>query len=141
MCFECTLEEVTGIETKDLEDGWTPEIVAAIEWPAVTSEMKLLARLRWVLYECTNAITGGPMHIFSDDYNVEDSNLEFCAKEIDEDPLGREKDYPDWPLVQAVSRRMIELARPMTEAERAVSLSLSWGELKLDHEGKVITRH
>lgn len=136
MCFTCTLEEVTGIDSHDLEDGWTPELVAAIEWPEATNEMKLLARLRWALYECTSAVTGGPMHVFTDDYNVDDENVEGCARFIEEDePYDEHRE--DWPLVQAISRRMVELARPMSTAERAVALSLSWGELWLDAQGKV----
>lgn len=140
MCFTCTLEEVTGIESKDLEDGWTPEIVAAVEWPEVTNEMRLLARLRWALYECTSATTGGPMHVFTDDYNVEDSNLEFCLKEATSGTWVSWDDAGDEELVCAISKRMCELAAPMTTAERAVALSLSWGELRLDHDGKVTTR-
>jgi hypothetical protein len=140
MCFTCTLEEVTGIDSQDLVDGWTVDEVRKVQWPAVTDEMKLLARLRWVLYECTSACTGGPMHIFTDDYNVEDSNLDFCEKEALNDTHWGVTDYPDWPLVKAVTLRMCELARPMSEAERAVALSLSWGELQLDASGKVVVR-
>lgn len=80
------------------------------------------------------------MHIFTDDYNVEDSNLDFCEKGALEDTHWGADDYPDWPLVKAVSLRMCELARPMTTAERTVALSLSWGELRLDDKGKVVRR-
>lgn len=137
MCLTCTLEEVTGIDSQDLEDGWTSQIVAAIQWPAVTDDMKLLARLRWALYECTSATTGGPMHVFTDDYNVEDTILNGC-EEATKGKHWSDDERPDWPLVREISRRMIELARPMTEAERAVALSLSWGELHLDATGKVV---
>jgi hypothetical protein len=139
MCFTCTLEEVTGIDSQDLVDGWTVDEVRNVQWPAVTDDMKLLARLRWVLYECTSACTGGPMHIFTDDYNVDDSHVDFCEKDARDDTHWGHNE-PDWPLVKAVTLRMCELARPMTTAERAVALSLSWGELQLDASGKVVVR-
>jgi hypothetical protein len=137
MCFTCTLEAVSGLAREDLEDGFTDEIIDSLPWPVVTPEMELLARLRWVLYECTTATTGGPMHIFTDDYNVEDSNVEACARGIEEnEPYDESRE--DWPFVQALSRRMVELARPMTEAERAVALSLSWGEMRVTETGTLV---
>ena len=135
MCFTCTLEAVTGLDSKE-KGGWSPEEVAEIVWPDCSSEMITLGRLRWALYECTSATTGGPMHIFTDDFNVEDSNLEFCLESAKKKGEWY-SDFDDWPLVSAISIRMCELAAPMSEGERAVALSLSWGDLRLDHDGKV----
>lgn len=139
MCFTCTLEAVSGIDTKDLEDGWTDEVIDSLVWPAVTEDMALLSRLRWVLYECTSATTGGPMHVFTDDYNVEDDILDGC-EEATKGHHWSDDERPDWDLVRAISVRMIELARPMTEAERAVALSLSWGELRVTETGTLVMR-
>ena len=139
MCFTCTLEAVSGMDTKDLEDGWTDEIIDSLAWPTVTDAMRLLANLRWVLYECTSATTGGPMHVFTDDYNVEDSTLDFCWKATEGDHWS-DDERPDWDLIRAISRRMVELARPMTEAERAVALSLSWRELRVTETGTLVMR-
>lgn len=140
MCFTCTLEAVTGVDSQELEDGWTAEIVEGVEWPKATHGMVALAKLRLALYDCTSAGTGGPMHVFTDDYNVEDEILDACEAHIEGYEPYDEATEADVALVKAISRRMIELAREMTEAERAVALSLSWGELTADRDGNVRRR-
>jgi hypothetical protein len=135
MCLSCTLGAVTG------DKNFPREREAEIVWPDVTDQMKLLARLRWTLYECTSATTGGPLHIFTDDYNAEDTHIESCWEHVvkeDADEWWTKRG--DWDLVRAVSKRILELARPMTEAERCVALSLSWGELRMNENGKVELR-
>lgn len=48
------------------------------EWPEITPLMLETSRLIEQLYELPNCSVGGPLHILTDDQNVDDDNLAFC---------------------------------------------------------------
>lgn len=78
------------------------------------------------------------MHIFTDDYNASDGNIAFCRKEAEGDHWSSNE--RDWPLIQAISLRMCDLAEPMSPGERLTAISLSWGEIGVDHDGRIVRR-
>ncbi|SRR5581483_441698 len=88
------------------------------------------------------ACTGGNLHIVLDDWNVEDSDLDFCNQCImgaGVMPLGgstvaahlryneQKRANPDPPEQLAAERRCHDLFRALTEEERASALALHDG--------------
>ena len=57
---------------------------------------------------------GGPMHIVTDDSNVDDHSLEFCIGKLKGDPC------------EAEARSVIEFLRPLTEKEREEVIDEFW---------------
>jgi hypothetical protein len=89
-----------------------------------------------------HSCVGGNLHIVLDDWNIEDSNLEFCSHCIDHAgmmPLAKDaadchKRYnekkrldPDPPEQLAAERRCCDLFMALTEDERASALALNDG--------------
>lgn len=106
MCYGCWQEalEDAGLTSVD-PDVISPEIVAAAE--AVRA-----------LYEFN--CVGGPMHIVTDDWNLEDGNLASCAEQI--------KAEEHEPTRLAALDAYWALA-PLTEFQRAVALAVWEGFL------------
>jgi hypothetical protein len=92
------------------------------------------------VYEYSGA--GGNLHIVLDDWNVEDSNLEFCSACIDgagvmplegsDHPAhlrynDERRANPDPPDQLAVERQCCDLFQQMTEEERVSALALFEG--------------
>lgn len=64
------------------------------------------------LYAMPDCAAGGPLHIVTDDYNVEDRHLEFCA-----DRLG------EWPAAtRKVAEAILSELRKMPVGEREAAL-------------------
>lgn len=61
-----------------------------------------------------NADHYGPLHIFVDDWNAEDSHIDFCAGEAEQ--RGTELD-----------KQIIALVQPMSHDERLTALALAAG--------------
>ena len=122
MCYGCW--EEAGKPTND-----TPAVRAAAA--TVTA-----------LYEHPNCIVGGNLHIVTDDWNLEDSNLEFCRHciehagmmPIDDDAHEIHKWYneqkranPDPPDQLAVERACLDALAVLTEDERHAAMALADG--------------
>ena len=140
MCLSCTIEEVTGVDLgtdagHDELDRIKAENGGRIPWPPVTAEMKEVAGYIHALYEIPDGGTGGPLHIFTDDDNVEDSNLAFCRKEVQKWSEGQH--YADDPKaavrIALLGGWILDLAEKMTLPERAVAVSLGHGILAEMH--------
>jgi hypothetical protein len=98
------------------------EVEAAGGWPPITDQIRAAGTLVAELYE--HHAVGGPLHIVTDDYNVEDTHLDFCA-----DWLAKSTDEDYSSTVRRVSAEILAMLRPMTPAERAVAVSC----FDLDH--------
>lgn len=90
----------------------------------LTPEIALVRRLVWTLYNIDGCEVGGPLHIVTDDMNVEDGCLDFCAGGMDNwlrDWYADE--YPDTvDEVRTVATSIIDALRPMSLAERATAV-------------------
>lgn len=64
------------------------------------------------LYELDGS--GGRLHIVTDDWNLEDGNIEFCREAVSKAVPGEQAD---------VERRIVELMTPMSAAERGATLA------------------
>lgn len=115
---------------------WEEAGKPVIDTPAVRAAAQAAAEV----YE--HACTGGNLHIVLDDWNIEDSNLEFCSQCIDGAgvmPLGgstfaahlryneEKQANPDPPEQLAVERCCCDLFMALTEEERASALALNDG--------------
>jgi len=114
--------------TPDLFDLYSPEefddlIITRMHlgWHEAPSEHQLeAARLINWLYGQEWGRVGGPLHILTDDGNIDDDHLGFCFKEIDnhEYPTVSPKTEED----KEKCRRILELMRPMTREGRAQTI-------------------
>lgn len=99
-------------------DGNTPDIPEA----SVPEEtQKQITELCNWLYSQDWGRVGGPLHIITDDGNIEDHHLRFCLEVLDEDPK-----YPDiHPTTKAEvekCRLLIELLQSLTVGGRYLAL-------------------
>lgn len=122
-----------GLDLSTDEGHDALESLGRIPWPDVTDAMREAAALIAALY-AGEAITGGPLHIVTDDDNVSDGNLAFCRDNIANFP--HPEDYRDWPKVAALSGWILDLLEPLDTKQRAVAISLGHGRLAEIH-GKV----
>ena len=89
-----------------------------------------------------HSCVGGNLHIVLDDWNIEDSHLEFCSQcidgagvmPLDDNAADFHRQYneqrranPDPPEQLAAERRCCELFKALTEDERASALALHDG--------------
>lgn len=123
MCFYCAVEYVTGIDTS------VDEVPDVINWPPFTPEMREAAQLVADLYELPKGCTGGPLHIFTDDYNADDSNLATCRRQATPDECPDDWYGEAWPAIRAISLRILDLMEPMTPAQRVTALVVAHGEV------------
>lgn len=135
MCLTCTIEEVTGLDLSTDEGHEAIAKLDRIPWPAVTDEMREAAALIGALYANPAGGTGGPLHIVTDDDNVEDSNLEYCSKGLNE--------WKGWDCtpeqeerVKVISGMILDLLWPLDTKQRAVTVSLGYGFLS-EIDGRV----
>ena len=77
-----------------------------------------LNSLLTALYDTRQGGTGGPVHIVTDDLNVEDRHLDFCQREC-EDP------FWTWEVTM-LSLKILAVLSPMTSAEREAALKAWW---------------
>lgn len=77
----------------------------------VTDDMRRVSRLVNDLYSLEGCVTGGPLHIVVDDYNLEAQDLEWCRKHLD----GR--DYEEH--VKVLCHTILDALTPLTLAQRA----------------------
>ena len=123
MCRGCILDvmlerdEEEGIQYVD-DEHW-----ASIKWPELTPTMLRCAVLILDLYEFEGCVVGGPLHIVVDDFNIEDSNLDFCEERL---PFPIIPEYDD-PAITRISSEIISLMRGMDARERTTVLALAHG--------------
>lgn len=110
MCGDCVARYVLGLD--DEEEYDVEEARAAIAAVPVSDEMLECRDLVESLYE-TEPV-GGPLHVATDDYNLDDESLAFCRARV------AEGDYR--PGTAEIASRILDLLGPMTLAQRAVSL-------------------
>lgn len=138
MCLSCTIEEVTGFDLSTDEGHDAMDAMKArgerIPWPEVTRKMRECSYLISALYEAEEYFTGGPLHILTDDHNVEDSHLSFCREQIS--AFVRPDEYEDYAKVAKLSSWILDLMEPMSTKERAVTVSLAFNYLA-EIDGKV----
>lgn len=98
----------------DVDDS--DDTPTGVEWPDVTDEIRAAAALIDLLYEIE--IAGGPLHIYTDDFNVEDSNLLFCQGQVD-----AEED----PETKARAQAILDATQPMTKTQRLMVMAVVEG--------------
>ena len=134
MCMTCVIEEVTGFDLSTDEGHDALAELGRILWPDASDQMLEAAGYIGALYGAPSGGTGGPLHVVTDDFNVEDDNLVFCRKYIaDWEPYG---DGEDEERVRLLSAWILDLLEPMSEVERSVAIALGHNELAELH-GKI----
>lgn len=107
---------------------WNCVIEAGGDTIEVTDEMIRVARIIDWFHTHEDCGAGGPLHIVTDDTNVDDSSLEFCRQQLaaggyEGFGLGRQ-----WvahaPEVIAVAGVILDGLQPMSEAQRARTVNL-----------------
>jgi hypothetical protein len=97
-------------------------------WPEITPVMRLTSELIDRLYGFDMCGVGGPLHIVTDDDNVTDNNLTWCAESL----ADIANDAPAWwtphldqvPEMVGVASAILTGLWSMSVAERAVSVRL-----------------
>jgi hypothetical protein len=135
MCLSCIIEQITGFDLSTDEGHDALSRLRRIPWPTATDEMIECAAYVRALYENPAGDTGGPLHIVTDDNNVEDSHLSFCRELI-----GEWTGYDCWPeqehRAKVISGWILDLMEPMDVIQRQVTLGLGHGDLA-EHHGHV----
>ena len=127
MCISCTIEEVTGLDMSTDEGHEEFAKLDRIPWPDASDSMLEAAAYIGALYAAPSGGTGGPLHVVTDDFNVNDHNLFFCRNYIVEwEPYGEGKDEE---RVRLLSAWILDLLEPMSEVERSVSIALGHDQL------------
>jgi len=106
--FEARIEWQNGVD-------WDRELEVSEE---IQSEISELAN--W-LYDQDWGRVGGPLHIITDDNNLEDSHLWMCMRSIDEDPK-YPSIHPKTEVEKAKCRRLIQLLVPLNVSQRDTAL-------------------
>lgn len=104
---------------------------AGVTYVAITDEMQSLARLIEEFYQLPKCSTGGPLHITTDDNNVDDSNLEFCRKQIDKDendPWYGDETAEDKRRRRALGTEILDRLAALSIVERAVVCAMHHGD-------------
>lgn len=99
-------------------DGNTPDIAVA-EVPEAT-QTEITELCNW-LYSQDWGRVGGPLHIITDDGNVEDNHLAYCLKAIDENPM-YPSIHPSTNGEKEKCRLLIELLQSLTVGGRYLAL-------------------
>lgn len=133
MCIQCAIELVTGLDLATDEGHEQLARLGRIPWPDVTDGMRECAALISALY-AGEAGTGGPLHVVTDDDNVEDSSLAFARTQITNP--SHPENYKDWDKVATISRWILDLMDEMYPVQRIVTNALAHGSLAEIH-GKV----
>ena len=124
MCLSCIIEEITGLDLGTQEGHDELEKLGRIPWPKATNEMVECAAYVTALHENPAGGTGGPLHIITDDNNVEDHHLAYCREHLD-GWTGYDCTDKQELQVKALSLWILDLLDPMSLAERQVTLGLS----------------
>lgn len=93
-----------------------------------TPQIRRVVKLCEQLYAF--APVGGNCHIVTDDWNIEDSHIEYCQRQVAEGgwlDWRTGKHYNNNPAQLAIEKELLDLMRPMSEAERASALGMMWG--------------
>lgn len=135
MCLSCTIEEVTGIDLSTEAGHDALEALGRIPWPDATPAMLECASYIVALHAHPDGGTGGPLHIVVDDDNVDDSNLAYCRGNIVSwDAYDTESPPETVDRARALSTWILDLLDPMSTKERAVTIALADGNLKVIEE-------
>lgn len=133
MCLSCVIEEVSGFDLQTEEGHEALQALkdngGRIEWPRASKKMIECAAYVSALYANPAGGTGGPLHITTDDYNVDTSNLDYCHTHLDE-WVGYDCTAEQELRVKALSRWILDLLYPMSTAERSVTMALAHGSLR-----------
>lgn len=127
MCRQCVADVMYGHEknTPIDEEAWD-----AIEWPAWTADMERCSELVGHLYSLPECAVGGPLHVLTDDFNVEDGTLDFCADGIKDHWSVQRVEPIDAVDIATTATKIIELTRSMTIEERITVLAHVWGYIE-----------
>lgn len=107
MCWVCVGE---GFSSEEAD--------AAVANPEVDRVARLIAAF-YALPECG---AGGPLHIVTDDTNVEDHSLDFCERElVNPDPVTSWHRMGNPAEVRRQGQAILTALRAMSECERAVA--------------------
>lgn len=107
-----------------------PELWNKIEWqdgveynrqidPSPEAQEEFTSLYKW-LYTQPWGVVGGPLHIVTDDMNLENSHLGFCMTEIDRTEYAGSSPQTDADKVKC--RRMLELLRSMNLSQRNAAI-------------------
>lgn len=124
MCRNCVASYMLDLGDRDFvtDDEWD-----SIEWPDSTPEMQRLTAAIQRLYGFDTCSVGGPLHIVTDDYNIEDSSIDFCERDLDTHWSLNEISADEREEITETTREIIALMRPMTLQERVVALGRTDG--------------
>ena len=95
------------------EDG-IPVIVAF----DIDTDMVALARRIRDFYDMDGMSTGGPLHIVTDDNNVEDSHLAFCREAVEKPDGWWRRECDDVDAMTAQATAILDGLAPLTLAQR-----------------------
>ena len=120
MCLSCLHDTICDDDPCEREDHYMLEGIVASCPPAPETLAETAGLIRQWYRLCDNFGVGGPLHIQLDDSNTEDCFL--TTKVYDEA-------WENWyaadrtPERYAMGLRILELLRPMTEAEREMTIA------------------
>ena len=110
---------------------WNCVVEAGGDQIEVTDEMIRVARIIDWFHAHPDCAVGGPLHIITDDTNVDDGSLNFCRQTVEAgrvetgcSPLTGRDVIVYAPEVCAVARVILDGLQPMSRAERARTVNL-----------------
>lgn len=124
MCRNCVASYMLDLGDRDVV---TDEEWDSIDWPYSTPEMRRLTAAIQRLYGFDACSVGGPLHIVTDDYNIEDASLDFCERDLGTHWALNEISAEEREAITETTREIIALMRPMTLQERVVALGRTDG--------------
>jgi hypothetical protein len=96
-----------------------------------TLQVRYAAECKNRLYEHPRGCVGAALHIFTDDWNVDDSSLRFCGthigrieREAKEDPTNGPEDLARYAELTELEQACFDAFMPLTEDERVSALAL-----------------
>lgn len=124
MCLTCAIEEVApSIDGEQVA-------IADVPWPEMTAKMReavLLVRRLYSEKDGLGIASGGHLHVFVDDFNVDDATIAFHRRE-QQDGSWRANDdywrhYVDVDAMFELCGEILDLVEPMSSQQRATVLA------------------
>lgn len=95
-----------------------------------TSKMEGLSILIREFYKWPGCETGGPLHVATDDYNLEDSSLAFCRKSLESDGWWLQEHLipagVDIAVWRNIGRMILDGLEQLSVQERATVVHRAW---------------
>lgn len=99
--------------------------------PVINDKTKKAVELIQAVYDCVEGGAGGYGHIVFDDWNIDDSSIDFCLNEIKKDVTIHEDewDQQDTDELKRCCTEALTYFKTLTEDEKYTAVAIQGGDI------------